>query len=209
MSAPPVVVLIRLPEAMEETAKLVVVACEVVALSAVKLRSEVDPTTKRSPKLLKVDVAVPPKYATVAESCVVDALPLNCWSAVQALGLVRLRDATTAPVVGDVVRVWAEFDTEVTVPEPEPQGLPVEESFPVASACTQVLPLLPRLETMRLVVEASVAVKTEVEALPSVVKPVTLSVPVAVRLAPKIFPEKRPLPWTDSACVGEVVPIPM
>ena len=43
----------------------------------------------------------------------------------------------------------------------------------------------------------------------NVARPVTESVPVAVRLAALKLPEKRPLPWTESACEGEVVPMPM
>lgn len=58
------------------------------------------------------------------------------------------------------------------------------------------------------------------EALPKVVKPeaerveervvapVTLRVPVAVRLAKFRSPEKRALPWTAKALAGVVVPIP-
>jgi hypothetical protein len=49
MSAPPVVVLSMLPEAMEEIARLVVVAADVVALRAVKL-----------PKVLDALVSMPP-----------------------------------------------------------------------------------------------------------------------------------------------------
>ena len=33
-------------------------------------------------------------------------------------------------------------------------------------------------------------------------------VPVAVRLAAEMLPEKRPLPWTERSCEGEVVPMP-
>ena len=50
MSAPPVVVLRMLPEAIEEIAKLVVVAAEVVALVAVKV-----------PKVLEALVRIPPE----------------------------------------------------------------------------------------------------------------------------------------------------
>ena len=42
----------------------------------------------------------------------------------------------------------------------------------------------------------------------NVARPVTESVPVAVMLAAERLPEKRPLPWTESACEGEVVPMP-
>lgn len=41
---------------------------------------------------------------------------LNVCSAVQVLAFPRLRDATTAPAVGEIVKVESEFDTEVTAP---------------------------------------------------------------------------------------------
>ena len=47
-----------------------------------------------------------------------------------------------------------------------------------------------------------------VEAYPSVVSPVTLRVPVAIKLARETLPEKRPLPWTESLVAGVVVPMP-
>src|SRR3990167_3626699 len=50
-------------EESEVTARLVVVACVVVALVPVKLCRVVDPTTKRAPAPLKDEVAVLPKYA--------------------------------------------------------------------------------------------------------------------------------------------------
>ena len=47
-----------------------------------------------------------------------------------------------------------------------------------------------------------------VEAYPSVVSPVTLRVPVAIKFASDTLPEKRPLPWTERSDAGEVVPMP-
>jgi hypothetical protein len=41
-----------------------------------------------------------------------------------------------------------------------------------------------------------------------VARPLIAAVPVAVRLAAERFPEKRPLPWTESAWEGVLVPIP-
>ena len=38
--------------------------------------------------------------------------------------------------------------------------------------------------------------------------PPIAAVPVAVRFAREILPLKSPLPCTESACVGEVVPMP-
>ena len=56
----------------------------------------------------------------MAESRVELALPKNFWRPVHVLELVRLREAITAPVVGDMVRVLSEFDTEFTPPTQEP-----------------------------------------------------------------------------------------
>ena len=56
-----------------------------------------------APLLAKVEVAVPPKYATVAESWVVDALPLRSTREVVALcpaaGCVNGSPMTFAPVM--------------------------------------------------------------------------------------------------------------
>ena len=62
MSAPPVVVLMREPEPIEEMAKEVVVACEVVALSPVKFWSVEEPVASKFPAVTKFwKVGVPPK----------------------------------------------------------------------------------------------------------------------------------------------------
>ena len=56
----PVAPVFNKEEAMEETAKLVVVAWVVVAFEAVKFWRVVEPTTSKSPEVLMVVVAVPP-----------------------------------------------------------------------------------------------------------------------------------------------------
>jgi hypothetical protein len=128
------------------------------------------------PSAAIVVVAVPPKYARVAESWVVDALPTNCCSDVNVFACERLSDATTAPVVGEMVRVPSEFETALTVPAPEPQAEPVIESLPVESACTQLVPVEPKFETTRSVVDAvPLTVNTVVDALPNVVRPSAVS----------------------------------
>jgi hypothetical protein len=52
----------------------------------------------RAPAVLNDDVAVVPKYALPAESCVVLALPENCSKAVQAFDAVKSRPTVTAAV---------------------------------------------------------------------------------------------------------------
>jgi len=79
---------------------------------------EVRPARLRTPAAENDEVAVPPKDAIcVTESCVEDARA-NCWSAVQVLALFRLSDATTAPLVGEMVSVPSALVTEVTPPCP-------------------------------------------------------------------------------------------
>ena len=58
--------------------------------------------------------AVARYVAPVEVNCVVEAFPLNCWRAVKVLAWARLREATTAPVVGEIVRDESEFETEDT-----------------------------------------------------------------------------------------------
>ena len=72
-------------EVMEEMASEVVVAAVVVASFPVKFCRVVEPTTKRSPAELMVEVAVPPKYAVVAEKLVEEAAPFRRTSEVVAL----------------------------------------------------------------------------------------------------------------------------
>ena len=74
-TTPPVVLVFRRELVMEEMARLVVVAAVVVASFPVKFCKVVEPTTRRSPEELMVEVAVPPKYAVPKfEKRVVEAL---------------------------------------------------------------------------------------------------------------------------------------
>ena len=77
--------MIRLPEAMEETAKLVVVACEVVALSAVKF--------------CKVDEPVASRFAMVASPFAVSVLKVAPLVALSCAPMV------VEPVMASVVPV--------------------------------------------------------------------------------------------------------
>ena len=68
-----------------------------------------------------------------------------------------MRDATTAPVVGDMVSVPSEFETALTAPPlPDPHAEPVPERLPLVSTWRhEVVPVifenLVVPETMRLV----------------------------------------------------------
>src|SRR3989344_1163069 len=85
----------------------------------------------RTPALENELVAVAPKYALLnTERMVVEALE-NCWSPVHAFGFARLRDATTSPVVGEMVRVLSEFETEETATAPSPTQVPPMEKQPL------------------------------------------------------------------------------
>ena len=41
---------------------------------------------------------------------------LNVWPPIQVLAFPRFKEATTAPVVGEIVRVPSEFETDETAP---------------------------------------------------------------------------------------------
>lgn len=71
----------------------------------------------KTPAVSKVEVAVAPKYARYALSCV-DEARLNCCSPVQVLGFARLMPAVTAAV---------------SEPEPEMVSVDAPESASVAT----------------------------------------------------------------------------
>jgi len=93
---------------------------------------------------------------------------------------------------------------------PEPQAEALAETVPSVPTWRQRVPVPPKPETIRLVVEAVVAVIMVVDAYGKVEAPmpVTVSVPVAVRLASERLPENKLLPWTESVDAGVVVPMP-
>ena len=83
-----------------------------------------------APAASKDEVAVAPKYAgPYEEKSVVEARE-NCWRAVHEFALARLSEATTAPVVGEIVNVPSAFETDVTAPLP--RQLPLIEKQPPA-----------------------------------------------------------------------------
>lgn len=61
----------------------------------------------------------------------------NVCVAVHVFAWPRFKDATTAPVVGEMVNVESEFDTEVTAPDPVPQAALVGVTRPVLPICRQ------------------------------------------------------------------------
>ena len=77
------------------------------------------------PVEVKVEVAVDPKYAVYAERIVDDAR-LNCCRPDHVFAFERLSEATTAPEVGEMVRVESTFDTEETDPAVERHVPPIE-----------------------------------------------------------------------------------
>ena len=77
-----------------------------------------------SPRRVVVDVR-PTYTASSALKMVLDAFP-NRWSPVHTFVFVRLSEATTAPVVGEMVSVPSAFETLETAPPPPPiQVLPI------------------------------------------------------------------------------------
>lgn len=70
------------------------------------------------------NVGVPEKLT--APLIVVGVIVPKVWVADHVLALLRAREATTAPVVGDIVRVPSEFETDVTPPIASAAMLPAE-----------------------------------------------------------------------------------
>lgn len=104
------------------------------------------------------------------------------WSAVHVFACPSAKEATTAPVVGDIVNVPSEFATEFTAPLPEPQAAPVLLNIPAGLICTQYVPA----PSMPLSVGVPLAVKLVTVTLGLPVRPpdvpVILNAPVPVRL---------------------------
>jgi hypothetical protein len=96
-------------------------------------------------KRLVVEAVVEKKFVVVA--LVVVELPIVTpptkvvEAAVQTLELLRLSEAMTLPVVGEMVRVPSTLATEVTDPEPVPQAEPIEKTLPVESTWRQPAPV--------------------------------------------------------------------
>lgn len=126
----------------------------------------------------KVEVALLPKIVVVAvvpieiplkeESRVVEAL-LKVCNPVQVLALARFKEATTAPVVGEMVRVLSEFETEETAPPPPTQvpliaKQPAEILNPLLAVevALEVSCRLPPVITIPLPVESPPAIKPPV-----------------------------------------------
>lgn len=76
-------------------------------------------TAKVAEGVVVATPTLPPRVARytelVAVNCVVEAFA-NCCNALQVLALLRLSDATTSPVVGEMVREPSELATEETTP---------------------------------------------------------------------------------------------
>lgn len=118
---------------------------EVVAICTALLSVEVAP----SPLMVEVDVR-PTKSGPSVESRVLDALALNCCKPVHVFGLARLMPASTAPVVGDMVRVLLAAVTDVTPPMVEVE---TQLGTPLANANTKPFVVAVSLESV-LVFEA-------------------------------------------------------
>ena len=160
----------------------VVVAAVPVALRKVKFWSVDDPVAKRFANE-SVPVAV-----MLAAVMLPLKRPLPCTESFWA-GVVEPMPAN--PVDALTVR-FADTELEAlrrrSIPEVELK-LPVSEVTPPADWMELKLPL----EVVRLATEAA---------------PPRVRVPVAVRFAAAMSPEKRPLPWTESFWAGLVEPMP-
>ena len=129
----------------------------------------------------------------MADVCVEEELALNCCRAVQLLALPRFREAKTAPVVGDMVRVLLEAVTDETPPT---QVLPMEKQPPVR--------LIPLAKVEVAMVERTLR---RFVCIPQAKVEVAV-VEVAVKYEVLTLSSNDPIPATDNFQFGEVVPMP-
>lgn len=79
------------------------------------------------------NTTLPVPVAPVADTPPIDMLVPKVCFAVQVCAFPRFRDATTDPVVGEIVRLPSELLTELTAPLPVPQSAEVKYNRPVES----------------------------------------------------------------------------
>ena len=81
------------------------------------------------------------RVALVADAIVSAAVDCSCaewvWVALHVLACAGFRDATTDPVVGEMVKLPSEFVTLLTAPDPVPQAAPVFDRAPEELICKQ------------------------------------------------------------------------
>ena len=130
-------VALRKPERLAMVSEFEAMRTEVDAYVAVMLVVEALVIVARGdvsvPAASIVVEAVPPKNASVEENCVDDARPLNCWSAVQVLALVRFNPSVPVVVIGPPVSV-ASVATLVTVPAFAVRQTPPTDTQPEVSS---------------------------------------------------------------------------
>jgi len=157
----------------------------------------------RKPWVEKVEVAVPPKNATVAESLVVEALALNCWRAVQVLAFVRLRERVPEVVMVPPERVPS-VATEVMVPAPAPRHVLLTKTQPPVS----VMPFAnDDVAAERLFIAPPVRVRPPALANPppATERPEEIKDEVAAVFT-KIAPPVRVRPWEEAREEAETPP---
>ena len=110
---------------------------------------------------------------------------MNCCRPDQELGLVRFKLATTTPVVGEMVRVESELETEVTAP----LGELVAITRPVGSAARKVPAAAARPEIVWFVVVAEVVVAFRAVKFCKVVEPITRRSPLLLKVEVAVPPK--------------------
>ena len=115
----------------------------------------------------------------------------NCCNPDQLLALPRLSEATTKPVLGEMVKVESELETEVTAPA----GVLVAITLPAEFTARKVPAGVPRLVMAKLVVVAFVEVELTIVrfvivlvALFARIPPLMVARPVAVKLPKALVP---------------------
>lgn len=107
---------------------------------------QADPVPVSTPALKLAQPLWPDTIKVVVDAYValnsVEVELLNCCKEVQMFELASASEATTAPVVGLIVRVPSKFETLLTAPPPLPQSLPVPDTTPLIS-CKHWVPVNP------------------------------------------------------------------
>ena len=148
MSEPWALVL-RREEVMEETAKLVVVAEVVVLFCAVKFWIVVEPTTRRSPEELMVEVAMPPILRELPVDRLVKKLVVVAEVPVALVKVISVRPKVVPVRLVNVALVEKRLVVVALVPvalmKVRMEKSPVPETEPLKAALMKVPPSV-RLE---------------------------------------------------------------
>ena len=132
---------------MTVEASAVVVALVVVAFLAVKFCKVVEPTTKRSPLVLKVEVARPPKRALVKTAKFVEVAEVEVASVVRSPPLKVARPEAES-VVSDAAPAVKALAPMLMAPNEPPIEPEARMPTPVSDELTTALPKVVAFKTL-------------------------------------------------------------